>query len=114
MSDGHAHDSRGTVHAPNELSPFARRAEAMEALLVEKGIFTRDEVQRTMKAWAARSPADGARLVARAWVDPAFKARLIADPKAAALELGIDAATPATLVVAENTEKLHHLVVCTL
>jgi nitrile hydratase len=114
MSDGHAHDSHDGAQAKNELSPFARRAEAIEALLVEKGVLMRDEVQRTIRAWAARSPADGARLVARAWVDPAFKARLIADPKAAAAELGIDATTPATLVVVENTEKLHHLVVCTL
>ena len=102
------------VQVGNQLSPFARRAEAIETLLVEKGVFTRGEVQRTMRVWAARSPADGARLVARAWVDPAFKARLIADPKAAAAELGIDAATEATLVVVENTAKVHHLVVCTL
>jgi len=114
MSDGHAHDSHGAVHAPNELSPFARRAEAMEALLVEKGLFTRDEVQRTMKAWAARSPADGASVVARAWVDPAFKARLISDPKAATAELGIDIGGAYRLVVVENSESVHHLVVCTL
>jgi nitrile hydratase len=117
MSDQHSlhpHDSGHSHAGTNELSPFARRAEAIEALLVEKGVFTRNEILRTVKAWAARSPADGARLVARAWVDPAFKARLIADPKAAAAELGIDAATPATLVVVENTERVHHLVVCTL
>jgi len=108
------HDSDGSGHAQNSLSPFARRAEALEALLVEKGVFGRDEVQQMMRAWAARSPADGARLVARAWVDPAFKARLIADPRAAAAELGIDVGTAATLVVAENSETVHHLVVCTL
>ena len=116
MSDEHSphgHDHQGG-RGPNELSPFARRAEAIEALLIEKGVLSRDEVERTVRVWAARSPADGARLVARAWVDPGFKARLIADPKAAAAELGIDAATSAQLIVVENTEQVHHLVVCTL
>lgn len=107
----HAHVG---THHESELSPFAMRTEAIEALLVEKGILTREEVRRLVAITAARSPADGARLVARAWVDPAFKARLLADPKAAAAELGIDATTPATLVVVENTAHVHHLIVCTL
>ncbi len=63
---------------------------------------------------ARRSPADGAKIVARAWVDAAFKTRLLANPKAAAAELGIDATTYAEIVVLENTETVHHLVVCTL
>jgi nitrile hydratase len=61
-----------------------------------------------------RSPANGARLVARAWVDSKFKARLIADPKTACAELGIDATSINEFVVVENTEKRRHLVVCTL
>ena len=97
-----------------EPSPFALRVEAIEALLVDKGVLTRDEIRRLADITAARSPADGARLVARAWVDPAFKARLLANPKAAAAELGIDATTYATLVVVENTAERHHLIVCTL
>jgi len=97
-----------------EPSPFALRVEAIEALLVDKGVLTRDEIRRLADITAARSPADGARLVARAWVDPAFKARLLADPKAAAAQLGIDATTYATLVVVENTAERHHLIVCTL
>src|SRR3984893_9332017 len=62
----------------------------------------------------ARSPANGARLVARAWVDPAFKQRLLDDPKAACAEMGIDASSLTELVVVENTDTLHNLVVCTL
>jgi nitrile hydratase len=62
----------------------------------------------------ARTPANGARLVARAWVDPAFKERLLSNPKAACAELGIDASSLAEFVVLENTEKIHSLVVCTL
>ena len=112
--DAHGQEPHAGTHVANELSPFAKRAAAIEALLIEKGVLTRDELQQTMRIWAARSPADGARLVARAWMDPSFKARLIADPKAAAAELGIDTTSAYKLVVVENTADLHHLVVCTL
>lgn len=116
---GHDHDSapHREAHRPQggvELTPFAKRTRAIEALLIEKGVFTREEIQRVVDITAARSPAAGARLVARAWVDPAFKARLLADPKAAAAELGIEVAGEAKLVVFENTENVRYLVVCTL
>ena len=62
----------------------------------------------------SRSPADGARLVARAWVDPAFKQRLLADARAAALELGLDPGPSPVVMAVENTETVHHMVVCTL
>ena len=62
----------------------------------------------------ARSPANGARLVARAWVDPGFKKLLLSDPKAACAQLGIDASGLTEFVVLENTENLHNMVVCTL
>lgn len=101
-------------HPKHELGYYAKRIYAIRDLLIEKGVITQDDIQRQIDYQEARSPANGAQLVARAWVDPAFKARLIADPKAAAAELSIDAATPATLVVVENTERVHHLVVCTL
>ena len=62
----------------------------------------------------SRTPADGARLVARAWVDPEFKERLLADARAAALELGLDPGPSPVVVALENTEDVHHMVVCTL
>ena len=62
----------------------------------------------------ARTPALGAKVVARAWVDPAFKARLLANAKAAVAELGIDIGSLSTLVAIENTERMHNVVVCTL
>lgn len=111
--DEHASDSGMEEDAG--ASYYARRARAIEAVLVEKGICTTDEVQQEVDRMDARSPAQGARIVARAWVDPAFKARLLADPPAALGELGL--ALPDTtprLGVVENTEKVHHLVVCTL
>lgn len=110
---GHGHrDGEDTGQA---LSPYARRSQAIEALLIERGVCTADEVQRMMKEVEARSPADGARVVAHAWTDPAFKARLLAEPRAALAELGysLPATTP-QLAVVENTEQVHHLVVCTL
>ena len=62
----------------------------------------------------SRTPADGARVVARAWVDPAYKERLLADGRAAARELGIDPGPAPVLVAVENTDRVHHMVVCTL
>ncbi len=62
----------------------------------------------------SRSPVDGARLVARAWVDPAFKQRLLADARSTALELGLDPGPAPVVVALENTEDVHHVVVCTL
>jgi nitrile hydratase len=88
-------------------------AEALGELLIEQAVFTAEDLRRTLEAIDARSPADGARLVARAWLDPAYKARVLADVNAAAGELGIDAgAIP--IQALENTPALHNLVVCTL
>jgi nitrile hydratase len=88
-------------------------AEAIGELLIAKGVFGADDLRRTLEAVDARSPADGARLVARAWCDPAFRTRMLEDVKAAARELGID--TGAIPIQAlENTPRLHNVVVCTL
>ncbi len=88
-------------------------AQAVMELLIEKGVLLADEVRRTIEATDRRTPELGRRLVARAWVDPAFKERLLADGRAAAEELGIDMLTT-RLVVLENTPETHNLVVCTL
>ncbi|HUH85077.1 MAG TPA: nitrile hydratase subunit alpha [Stellaceae bacterium] len=86
---------------------------AVRELLIEKGIVTAADVRRAVEAMDARTPAQGARVVARAWTNPAFKARLMADGSAAVRELGIEVG-PTRLVVLENTASLHNLVVCTL
>ena len=101
-------------HPKHELSYHAKRVYAIRELLLEKGVLTQEDIQRQMDYQEARSPANGARLVARAWVEPDFKARFIADPKAACAEMGIDATSLNEFVVLENTEKIRHLVVCTL
>jgi Nitrile hydratase, alpha chain len=81
---------------------------------VEKGVLERQEVKRAIDWLVSRTPADGARLVARAWVDPAFRERLLADAREAALELGLEPGQSSVLVALENTDRVHHLVVCTL
>ncbi len=112
---GHDHSEHPGMAHDEELGYYARRAKAIEALLVEKGICSPDEIQGMVDRVEARSPADGARVVARAWVDQEFKVRLLSDPEAALGELGygLPPTTP-KLEVVENTEKTHNLVVCTL
>jgi nitrile hydratase subunit alpha len=107
--EGHGHE-----HPRHELSPQAKRIYAIRDLLLEKGVITEKDIQSQIEYQEARSPANGAKIVARAWVDRAFKERLIADPKAACAELGIDATALNEFVVLENTEKVRHMVVCTL
>src|SRR5204862_2055736 len=114
MSDDQTGDGHGHPHPKHELSNYAKRIYAIRDLLIEKGVLSRDDIQRQIDYMEARSPANGARLVARAWVDPAFKERLLSDPKAACAELGIDASGLVEFVVLENTDKVHNLVVCTL
>ena len=113
--EGHDHPHHPGMEHDEELGYYALRAKAMEALLVEKGICSPDEIQNMVDRVEARSPADGARVVARAWADPAYKDRLLSDPEAALGELGyrLPSTTP-KLEVVENTEQVHNLVVCTL
>lgn len=111
-------DHQDNPHAPptpdHPMTEFERRVDAVQALLIEKGLITADEVRRAVEEMDYRSPALGAKVIARAWVDPAFKSRLLANAKSAILELGIDVGELATIVAVENTEKVHHAVVCTL
>jgi nitrile hydratase len=105
----HTHEETGSM-----TSPYAARIRAIEALLLEKGVLTEPEVQDSISYMEARSPANGAKLVARAWVDPDFKALLLSDGKAAASELGMAPQHPAEFIVVENTPEVHNLIVCTL
>lgn len=99
-------------HVP--LGERAKRAVAIHRLLVSKNVIGRDEVRETIDRVRARTPADGASVVARAWTDPAFKTRLMEDTRSAVFELGYRLSHDAELAVVENTAQLHHLVVCTL
>ena len=112
MSAGHDHDHDEPVEGAAPAA--ALRARAIESLLVEKGVITAEAIARGVDWLVSRTPTNGARIVARAWVDPAYKQRLLADAKAAASELGVDAAPSPIVVALENTAAVHHLVVCTL
>lgn len=117
--DAHAHeggDHHAHPHPPDAedaLSYYQVMEIALRELLIAKGIVTADDVRGAVEAMDARTPAQGARVVARAWCDPAYKARLLADGSAAVRELGIDMATTHLLVV-ENRPGLHNVIVCTL
>ncbi len=110
MSHDHHHETK----PESATSPLAARVRAMEALLVEKGVVTEAEIQDNVAYMDSRSPANGARLVARSWVDENFKARLLSDAKATAKEIGLEPDHPAEIVVVENTPEVHNLIVCTL
>ena len=86
---------------------------AVRELAIERGLITPAEIQGQVAAMDARSPANGAAVVARAWADPAFKARLLADGSAASREMGFDIGG-LNLIVVENTAEVHNVIVCTL
>src|SRR6476660_3303393 len=109
---GHAHGPKAPDH-DDGLTYFRAMEIALRELLISKGVFTAEDVRRAVEAMDSRVPENGARLVARAWCDPAYKARLLADGSAAALEMGFDVGT-LRLMVMENTPRTHNLVVCTL
>jgi nitrile hydratase len=113
---GHEH-----AHAPHpkredddvELGYGEARYLAFKAMLIEKGMVTADEIRKRLEINERGNPEQGARMVAKAWSDAAFKARMLADAKTAARELGLDV-TDAGLVAMENTPEVHNLIVCTL
>lgn len=111
MSHDHDHDHE-TPSGP------ALRAEALEALLLEKGLLDPAEVDAVIANYGERvGPLSGARVVARAWIDEAYRQRLLADGTAAAAELGIvggPGGQMERLVVVENGPAVHNVVVCTL
>ena len=87
---------------------------AVRELLVEKKLIGPDEIRRQIEVLDSRTPALGAKVVARAWVDAAFRQRLLANGRAACEELGISFYDDTALIVVENTETGHNLIVCTL
>jgi nitrile hydratase len=105
----HAHDHQLVPSDP------ALRTKALESLLVEKGLVDPAALDAIVDMYENKiGPRNGAKVVARAWIDPAYKGRLLADPGPAIAELGYSGAQGEHMVVVENTPKLHNLVVCTL
>lgn len=86
----------------------------LAALLVENGVIAQADIDHELRVQGSWSATEGARLVARAWVDPAFRSRLTSDARMAAAELGIDTSAMTRFEVVENTADVHHVIVCTL
>jgi nitrile hydratase alpha subunit len=114
----HGHDHDHHPHAEIRQSERPGYYDVMETavreLLVERKLIGPDEIRRQIEVLDSRTPALGAKVVARAWVDPTFKARLLANGRAACEELGISFYDDTQLIVLENTETVHNLIVCTL
>jgi len=111
MSGDHDHEGHAHHHREPE-SVLSLRVRALESLLVEKKLVSSDAVDRIVSAYEQDiGPHNGAKVVARAWVDPAYKKRLLADGSAAIEELGFGGVD---LMVVENTPQVHNLVTCTL
>lgn len=113
----HDHDHEPHPYQPDiEDAPYTERmvmAQAVEELLIEKGVFTAEAMRAQIESIDTRSPAMGAKVVARAWSDPGFKARLLENVNDASAELGIDAGHIPIRAV-ENTSDVHNVIVCTL
>ncbi len=117
MSHDHDHhdDHDGHHHHPRAKSESELRADALEALLAEKGLVSTDAIDAVVSYYENDvGPQNGAKVVARAWVDSDYKARLLANGTTAIGELGYLGEQGQTMVVVENTPALHNVIVCTL
>ena len=122
-TDPHAHDhhhhdhGHNHPHDPIEVSEGAGEYEimvhAIKELLIEKGLITGEDIRKTLEFMDTRTPALGAKVVARAWTDPGFKKRLLANGTSAVAEMGIPMGD-AELIVVENSRDVHNVIVCTL
>jgi nitrile hydratase alpha subunit len=116
----HEHDHGDHTHPHAEVGKQDRPGyydmleTAVRELLIEKKLIGADEIRRQIEVLDSRTPALGAKVVARAWVDPGFRARLLANGRAGCEELGITFYDDTLLIVMENTDSVHNLIVCTL
>ena len=125
MSDDHTHDRSAHDAPPNpylekhttpeQTASLEKRVRALESLLVAKGLVSSETLDKLVETYENDlGPINGAKVVARAWVDPAYKERLLKDATAAIAELGFSGLQGEHMVVVENTPDTHNLVVCTL
>ena len=113
---GHTHDAGPPQrdHDADEMSAYEVLEEAVRSLLMEKGVLTPDEISAQIDWMDSRNASLGATVVARAWTDPAFKARLIENTRAALAEMDIDVGDLPEINTVENTVATHNVIVCTL
>jgi nitrile hydratase len=116
---GHSHDGAAAHRHPpradldDTLTYYRAMEIALRELLIDRGVITADEIRRQIEDMDNRTPAQGARVVAKAWVDPDYKKLLLADGGAACAAAGLERG-PYKLVVVENTPDTHNVIVCTL
>jgi nitrile hydratase len=109
LSEHHGH------HHPREITDIEYKVQALESVLLEKGLISEQELDGLIDLFENQiGPLNGAKLVARAWVDPEFKARLLADGSKVITEFGIPNMQDTRFVVVENTPDIHNVIVCTL
>ncbi|HET6391014.1 nitrile hydratase subunit alpha [Hyphomicrobium sp.] len=115
-TEHHAHDHQhAEVSEPQQPSYYDMLETAIRELLIERKYFGADEIRRQIEVLDSRTPALGAKVVARAWVDPGFRKRLLANGRTACeQDFGISFYDDTELIVLENTDKVHNLIVCTL
>jgi nitrile hydratase len=119
MSHDHDHDPAHVHRFPprpdqdDTLTYYRAMETAVRELLIDKGVITADDVRRQVEDMDGRNAGRGAKMVARAWLDPAYKQRMLANGSEAAEEIGLDVG-PLKLVVVENTSSVHNVIVCTL
>jgi nitrile hydratase len=111
----HAHVHRYPPRPDQDdtLTYYRAMEAAVRELLIDKGVLTAEDVRRQVEKMDGRNAGLGAKMVARAWLDPAYKQRMLADGSQAAEEIGLDVG-PLKLVVVENTPTVHNVIVCTL
>ena len=111
----HDHDHDHDHHHPRPTTPVEDRVAALEAVLTEKGLVDPAVLDEIIAAYEHEiGPMNGAKVVARAWADPDYRQRLLEDGTGAIAELGFGGAEGDHMVVVENTDTVHNLVVCTL
>lgn len=108
-SHPHSHTDEAII-----ASPFQRLEGALRELFIEKGIITAEEIRQVIDVLDSRVPMNGSKIVARAWMDPAYKKRLLENGTIAVEELGFKITDDTKLMVVENTAAVHNVVVCTL
>ena len=111
---GHAHAPPQKDHDSEPAGAYEVLEKAISELLISKGVLTAQEIAAQIDTMDSRSPALGAKVVARAWTDPAFKRRLLKDTRGALAEFDIDIGSLADFRTVENTAEVHNVIVCTL
>src|SRR5476649_1511663 len=114
-SHDHDHD-HSPIESPGDVPPsyYEVMETSLRELLIEKQLIAPGEIRRQLEVLDSRTPALGAKVVARAWVDPEFRSRLLEDGRSACEDFGITFYDDTKLIVLENTDKVHNLIVCTL